>query len=370
MAGSIKQVPLDRRRMLTGAMAAAASVGLPMPAISQGPRKLKMTLPWLPQGSQFFAFVARHQGMWRARGLDVEVVRGFGSVPALQTVLEGQNELGIIAAPTILASAAQGVDPRVVGVIGYDATMGIMVLDDLPVRALKDLEGRRLGSSPGAAELAFVDPFLSRSGVDPKKVARVSLQANVLESSLLNKQVDAITAFATSNMPNMLAQGMKVRFFPYSAAGLVIYSNCLTTTPKFLSENRQVVEAWADGLAEAVKFSLSNFDTAVENFLAEVPQMKMMPTGATHARYGAGFFIATLLKPELRENGIGWANMSSLNNQADLVMEFVASKEAKRPVIERIFSNEMAGKIWLTDAEWAAAQQLAKPYEDILAFRG
>jgi NitT/TauT family transport system substrate-binding protein len=370
MANSTKQTAVNRREILAGAVAAGASAYLSAPAIAQGLRKLKMTLPWLPQGSQFFAFVARHQGMWRSRGLDIEIVRGFGSVPALQTVLEGQNELGIIAAPTILASAAQGADPRVIGVIGYDATMGIMVLDDSPVRALKDLEGRRLGSSPGAAELAFVDPYLTRSRVDPKKVGRVSLQANVLESSLLNKQVDAITAFATSNMPNMLAQGVKVRFFPYSAAGLVIYSNCLTTTPKFLSENRPVVEAWADGLAEAVKFSLANFDTAVESFLAEVPQMKMTPTGATHARYGAGFFVATLLKPELRENGIGWANLSSLNNQADLVMEFVANKEAKRPAIEKIFSNEMAGKVRLTDAEWSAAQQLAKPYQDILSFQG
>jgi ABC-type nitrate/sulfonate/bicarbonate transport system substrate-binding protein len=369
MPNAIRKALVNRRHILAGAMVGAASACLPMPAVSQGLRKLKMTLPWLPQGSQFFAFVARHQGMWRKRGLDVDVVRGFGSVPALQTVLEAQNEVGIIAAPTILVSAAQGVDTRVVGVIGYDATMGIMVLDDSPVRSLKDLEGRRLGSSPGAAELAFVDPYLARSDVDPKKVSRVSLQANVLESSLLNKQVDAITAFATSNMPNMLAQGVKVRFFPYSAAGLVIYSNCLTTTPKFLSENRQVVEAWVDGLVEAVKFCLSNFDTAVENFLAEVPQMRMTATGATHARYGAGFFLATVLKPEMREHGIGWASLPSLNNQTDLVMEFIAAKGAKRPAIDKIFTNEMVGKVRLTDAEWAAAQQLAKPYEDLLNFR-
>jgi hypothetical protein len=131
-----------------------------------------------------------------------------------------------------------------------------------------------------------------------------------------------------------------------------------------------VVQAWVDGLAEAVKFCLSNFDTAVDNFLTEVPQMKMTATGATHARYGAGFFLATLLKPEMRQQGIGWASHESLNNQANLVMEFIASKESKRPAIDKVFTNEMVGKLRLTDAEWAKAQELAKPYDDILNFKG
>jgi ABC-type nitrate/sulfonate/bicarbonate transport system substrate-binding protein len=344
----------------------AAAAAFPTPAISQGLTSVRMTLPWLPQGSQFFAFVARHRGMWRKRGLDVEIVRGFGSVPALQSITEGQIPLGIIAAPTIIVSAAQGVDVRVLGVIGYDATMGVMAAQDSNVRTLKDLEGRTLGSSPGAAELAFIDPFLARSGVDGSKVRRVALQANVLESSLLNRQVDAITAFATSNMPNMLAQGFKVRFFPYSSVGLVIYSNSLTTTPKYLQENRSVVEAWVDGMVEATKFSMFNLEDGVQDFLAEVPQMKMTSTGEVYARYGAGLFLTTLIRPELKDHGIGWASLESLNKQTDLIMEFVAKKDAKRPAVEAIFDNSMVGKVQLTPTEWEQLRKTAQPYVDIL----
>jgi NitT/TauT family transport system substrate-binding protein len=360
-----RRTSLTRRRLLAGT-AGLATAALAAPAIAQGARQITMTLPWLPQGSQFFAFVARRRGMWRERGLDVNIVRGFGSVPALQTIIQGQNQVGIIAAPTIMVSGAEGLATKVVGVIGYDATMGIMAPADSPVRTLKDLEGRRLGSTPGAAELAFVDPFLSKSGVDPTKVGRIALQANVLESSLLNRQVDAITAFATSNLPNMLAQNFKVRFFPYSSAGLVIYSNCLTTTPQYLEANRPTVTAWVDGLVDAVKFSTQNFDAALEDFLAEVPQMKMTATGETYARYGAGLFLTTLLKPEMREGGIGWASMDSLNRQTDLIMEFIASKNAKRPAVESIFSNEMVGKVKLTPQEWQALEKNAKPYLDIM----
>src|SRR4029077_2585598 len=115
----------NRRQTVIGLSATAvAGATFPMPAVSQGLAPLKMTLPWLPQGSQFFAFVARHRGFWKKRGLDVEIVRGFGSVPALQTITQGQVPFGIIAVPTIIVSAAQGLETNVVGVIGYDATMG------------------------------------------------------------------------------------------------------------------------------------------------------------------------------------------------------------------------------------------------------
>lgn len=366
MANQSRNTSIGRRRVLAGIAAGAAAACLPAPAISQGLKKIKMTLPWLPQGSQLWAFVARRRGMWRARGLDVEVVRGFGSLAAIQTITVGRNEVGIIAAPTVIVSASQGLETRVVGVAGYDATMGLLTLDDGPVRTLKDLEGRKLGVSPGGAEIAFLDPFLERSGVDPKKVTKVALAPQVLESSVINRQVDAITAFATSNLPNLLARGIKPRFFPYASAGLTIYSNCLTTTPEYLKANRSVVEAWADGLLEAIKFSILNFEESVSDFLSEVPEMKTAATSEAIIRYGGGLFLSTLVRPEFRDNGLGWASLDSLNKQTDLIMQFVAGKDSKRPVIETIFSNDMAGKIKLTPPEWETLRRTSQPYAELL----
>ena len=189
------------------------------------------------------------------------------------------------------------------------STMGILTLAGSPVKTLKDLEGRRLGSTLQSAEVPFIDQVLSLSGVDPAKVSRVALQANVLETSLINKQVDAISIFATSNTPNFLTQGIETRFFPYADVGIRLYSNCLTTSPDYLAQNRSVVEAWADGMNEGLKYCMLNFEEAVDIFVSEVPEVKMSSTGRAHTRYGAGLFMAALLTPEIRDHGIGWADM-------------------------------------------------------------
>ena len=300
---------LTRRQAIAAAGLTVAAVTLPRPSIVQAATSIKMTLPWLPQGSQFFPFVAKNRGFWQRRGLNVEIARGFGSGAAIQTITQHQMQTGIIAAPSILVAAAADLDTRVVGIAGYDSTMGILTLASSPVKTLKDLEGRRLGSTLQSAEVPFIDQVLSLSGVDPAKVSRVALQANVLETSLINKQVDAISIFATSNTPNFLTQGIETRFFPYADVGIRLYSNCLTTSPDYLAQNRSMVEAWADGMNEGLKYCMLNFEEAVDIFVSEVPEVKMSSTGRAHTRYGAGLFMAALLTPEIRDHGIGWADM-------------------------------------------------------------
>ena len=356
-----RSIRLTRRHLLIASTAIAAAK-FPAPAIGQGTTSIKMTLPWLPQGAQLFPFVARNKGFWQRRGLNVEIARGFGSAAAIQTITQHQVPVGIIAAPSIIVGAAQGLDIRVVGIDGYDSTMGFLVLDDSPVKSLKDLEGRKLGSTLQSAEVPFIDHVLKLSGADPTKVNRVGLQANVLETSLMNKQVDAISVFATSNMPSLLTQGVAFRFFPFADYGIRIYSNCLTTSPEYLRDNKSTVEAWADGMHEGLKYCMLNFEEAVDIFVNEVPEVKMSATGKKHTRYGAGMFLAALLTPEIRDHGLGWGDMVSLNKQTDLVMQFAVGPNSKRPPVEAIFSNAMAGKEKLTPAEWETARKSASEF--------
>src|SRR5262245_59956396 len=152
------------RRQLVAASATIAAAKFPAPAIGQSATSIKMTLPWLPQGAQLFPFVARNKGFWQRRGLNVEIARGFGSAAAIQTITQHQIPVGIIAAPSIIVGAAQGLDIRVVAIDGYDSTMGLLVLDDSPVKSLMDLEGRKLGSTLQSAEVPFLDHVLKLAG--------------------------------------------------------------------------------------------------------------------------------------------------------------------------------------------------------------
>src|SRR5581483_2896145 len=103
---------VSRRRFLETAGAGAAGLALgvtkPMLVYAQTKKTVKFTLPWVAEGSNLIAFVAKGTGLWDKHGIEVEIARGFGSVAAAQAIGAGQFEFGLSAAPAGIMQAAKG----------------------------------------------------------------------------------------------------------------------------------------------------------------------------------------------------------------------------------------------------------------------
>jgi NitT/TauT family transport system substrate-binding protein len=92
---------LSRRSALQAAAALAvgsATTRFAAPAVAQSLRTVKLTLPWLANGSSLFTYVAKNQGYFKKRGIDIVISRGFGSVTAAQAVGAGEFDFGFIFA--------------------------------------------------------------------------------------------------------------------------------------------------------------------------------------------------------------------------------------------------------------------------------
>ena len=62
------------------AAGAASSLALPRLVFAQNVKPVKFALPWVSEGSNLFAYVAKGMGFWEKHGLDVSIARGSGSV--------------------------------------------------------------------------------------------------------------------------------------------------------------------------------------------------------------------------------------------------------------------------------------------------
>jgi len=365
-----KTTALSRRKALklAGASAAAVAAGtmFPMPAITQQ-RKLKYTLPWLAQGSFVYVYVAKHHGFLAKRGLDIDISRGFGSVAAAQTIAAGQFDIGTVTAPPLVMSIANGLPLFSVGTVDYEATMGVGVPTDSPIRKPSDLVGKKVGAAPTSGEYPFFPAFCKRAGIDASKIELVHMDNKVLERALIEKQVDAIMGFAGSSLPVLLSKGEKVRFMLYRAAGLVTYGNCITVTKKTYEADPGMCEAMVDGMMEALKFTLLDPEAAKEIFYKAVPEIALSSTGKEFTKLGLGIMSLGVTKTEAKTNGLAWADAKIFGEMTDVIMEYVAKPGMKRPAAEEIFTNKFAGKTKLTAAEWAKADGFAKPFESLLS---
>lgn len=357
---------VDRRGLLLAAgTTLGAALAAPRVARAQA-TSIKFTLPWLAQGATAYAYIAREIGAFQRRGITAEISRGFGSVAAAQAIAQGQFDFGLVGAGPLILAAARGLPVAGLATVNYDMTMGIALRADSPIQSPKDLAGKKIGAVPTSAEFPFWPAYARRIGVDPASVTIVQMDNRVLERSLIDKQVDAITAVGSSTIPVMQAQGAAHRFFLYSAAGIPFYANVVTTKPETLRDKPALCEAVTDALLEAAALQLREPDRALDLFVKQVPELGITQGGRENARLSQGLMQWTMLSPEATENGLGWTDLDKWRAMTDLVMEFGASGDAKRPDQDALITNRFAGRIKLPAAEWTALRTKLEPIGKLL----
>jgi ABC-type nitrate/sulfonate/bicarbonate transport system substrate-binding protein len=357
---------ISRRTLLAGAACTAPFV-LSRGLRAEPMRTVTLTLPWVAEGSNAYTYVAKANGYWSKRGIDVKISRGYGSTAAAQAVGAGRFDFGLAAASSGIQEAAKGLPVTAILSAGYDATMGICIPKDSPIKTVKDLEGRKMASTVSSGDYPFLPVFAERAGFDLSKVTRTQADPNVRQRLLISKEVDAISGFAISFVPVFETQHFETRNLLYSSHGLTLYNNSLCTQTAMLEKEPKLCADMADGLAEALKFTMLNPDEAVKIFLKEVPETALTADGAERTRIGIGIFTVSMLYPALKEHGIGYAVPEDYAGMTDLTMKYVAEKTDKRPDQKTLFTNDFAGKLKLTDAEWTKAMENAKPFRQYLA---
>ena len=360
---------LSRRTLLKAAAtlpAVAAASSLSMPAIAQGTKTVKFTLPWLANGSNLFVYVAKNQGYFKKRGIDVAISRGFGSVAAAQAVAAGEFDYGLIFAGGTILGAARGLPLVAMATLGYDSTMGMTVRADSPIKEAKDLQGRKIGIVPASAEAPYWPAYVRKTGIDVSGNTMVQMDARVLEQGLVNKQVDAITSIASSSIPTMLAMKESCRFLPWDAVGVSLYAGQIVSTRATLAKDKELSRAVTEAVTEGLAFALKDPEGGIDIFMKEVPEIAITKGGRDSAKVSQALMHYTAVSKEAQSHSIGYTDKARAGEMIDLVMEFGAPKDAKKPETAELFTNEFSGSVKLTEAQWAQVKNNVADYTKIL----
>ncbi|MFT4100778.1 MAG: ABC transporter substrate-binding protein [Burkholderiaceae bacterium] len=214
--------------------------------------------------------------------------------------------MGVVFFGGTLVNMARGLPLQAIATIGYDSTMGNLVLADSPIREPKDFEGRRVGTVATSAEAPYWAAYAEKTGIDLSKVTRQQLDARLIERALMDKQVDAITAIGTSSIPVLESLDILYRVQPEI------------------------------GLAKG---------------------------GKENAVISHGLTQTTMVSEEAINNDLGYSSIPKLAGMISLAARAGAlTGDAKPLVPEDLATNRFAGKIKLSTAEWEAIRRNNAPY--------
>jgi ABC-type nitrate/sulfonate/bicarbonate transport system substrate-binding protein len=357
---------LPRRRVLAAAAAlAGAGITAPRLVFAQTKKQIKFTLPWVAEGATLYAYVAKGMGFWDKHGLDVDIARGSGSIASAQAIGEGRFDFGLSTPSIAILQAVKGLPIVSLACGAYDATMGVCVMNDGPIKKPKDLEGRTIASVVLSADFPFFAPFAEKNGIDMAKITRLQVDNKVRDRLLPEGKVDAITGFASSAMPGYVASGVKAHFMLYSDYGLINYGTTIMTQPQRVATEPELCAAFIDGVMQGLKATMLDPDAAMNVFFKQVPEIALLPQGRAQTRVGTGIMIYTVARDIIKDNGLGYMAPKDYETMADLVMKYLAKPDDPRPDVTKLMTNKFIGDVKLSPNEYAQAQKNAaefRPY--------
>ena len=134
----------------------------------------------------------KDKGYFDAEGLDVVVDQGTGSAATVSRIASGTYDAGFGDMNAIIqfAGAKPGEQPVMVYRIYNTPPFALIVKADSPIRTLKDVEGKTLGSPAGGAALKVFTALAKKNGIDEKRVTWLNMAPNLQEQMLVKGDVD------------------------------------------------------------------------------------------------------------------------------------------------------------------------------------
>ncbi|WP_348756684.1 ABC transporter substrate-binding protein [uncultured Aquincola sp.] len=257
------------------AAATLATLGL---AAQAQTTPIKFVLDWKLQGVHAWYYLAQERGYFAKEKIDLQIDTGDGSANTVTKVMAGSYQAGFGDINAIIQNAATrpaGTVPVMVYMVYNRAPFAVMVKAGSPIKSLKDLQGRTIGSPAGGAAMKMFPALAELNGIDPGKVSWSHMAPNLQEQMLLTDQVEASAVFSVTSYMNLVGQRIDpdkdIRWFHYADHGIALYGNGVLVSPALLKDKPQAVAGLVRAIHQGLRDAVADPDAAIDALARQEP---------------------------------------------------------------------------------------------------
>jgi NitT/TauT family transport system substrate-binding protein len=237
-----------------------------MPSVhAQAPKKdVSMRLDWLYQGPNSGFMVAKDKGYYDEAGLNVDLGPGRGSGSTAQIVASKAAMFGFADGYVVGNSVAKDMSLVMVAAIYRRNPTAVVVLAESDIKTLKDLEGKSIAITTGAAQFQQWPAVVKGCNLDGSKITVTNIDPAGTVPALVTGKVPAIAGFAQGQVPGVEVRAKKpARFFWYSDCGVNAISNGIVVHKDMVKESPELIRSFVKASLRGFLYARQHPDEAV-----------------------------------------------------------------------------------------------------------
>ena len=307
---------------------------MPLAAFGQQLEKVTLRLDWVASGYHAIWYHAVDKGLFKAEGIDLEILEGRGSAVVAQTVGNGSVMFGTSDTGTVMSLASQGLPVKLVGGYLRQSPFALIFPRKNNWTSYADLAkgNPRIGMSPGSGAAILLPAVLKATNLEGK-VQLVNMEPAAKPTSLLEGKVDAIESFDFLQVPLLEANGMPAATLPFAKAGINVPGLGLITSHEMIKKNPALVRKMVGLMQKTIELGRKEPDAAIDALLKRAPTLKRdVVTQVLKLSFNLLETEATKGKP------LAWQSPEVMAKSQDILAQYGQIK-TKRPV-DAYFTNE------------------------------
>ncbi len=254
--------------MMLGVTSCGASTSTaPTPAaVANRPDQVLFSLDWAVSGRHAPYFVALDKGYYSEENLSVTIVRGYNSTDSIKQVASDRSQFAFADIGTLVLGRGNDTVPvKAVAAIYANAPHLLFCNAEAGISTPKDLEGHVIGAPAGNSHRVLFPAFAQLTGVDATKVTWQTLDATLLGSTFLSKQVDCIPEYFTPLLEKQAAEAnIAFSIIRFSDYGMNFYSNGLVASESTIADNPELVRRFVRAILKGFQYTFDHKEEAVQ----------------------------------------------------------------------------------------------------------
>ena len=251
---------LDRRRVLQGGLAAAASFSVTAPIGALAAQRAKVRYNEVVRSVLYVpAYVAIANGYFEEQGIDLEISTAQGGDKCMAALLSNAADIALIGPETAIYVLTSDSPTKARIFCGLTSTDGFMLLGREKVDKFdwNMLRGKEiLGFRPGSTPLLFLEAALRKNGIDPQK--DVKLVNNVAIPARVGSWLSGQNQYGIFNEPEPSQLELEGKGYFMASIGETVGPADYTAfmaTDQYIRGNPEIIQGWTNAVYKAQKWT-------------------------------------------------------------------------------------------------------------------